>query len=262
MKGLGKILPIAINTFRETVRDRVMYAFVLFALLITLAGIVLGSLSVAQDKRIIEDLGIFSITTIGGVIAIFVGTNLVYKEIDKRTIYLIFTKPVSRWQFVTGKFLGLALCIFVVTGLMGAFLYLVLLWQSSSEPVSLMRLFECLGLVYVELLFVIAAATFFSTFSTPLMSVLFTMALWLIAHCGQSLSMLAKMSSSDSVKQVFQAIYNILPDLAVLTQMRADVLDNRFSQPELLAVVLVYLAVYIIMLLLCGTIIAERREFT
>src|ERR1700676_5019737 len=104
MTVFNAVWAIAINTFRETIRDRVLYACVVFAIFLTLAGILLGSLSVSQNLRVLEDIGLFTISTIGGVIAIFAGTNLVYKELDKRTIYLIFTKPIGRWQFILGKF--------------------------------------------------------------------------------------------------------------------------------------------------------------
>ncbi|HMO23622.1 MAG TPA: ABC transporter permease subunit, partial [Candidatus Melainabacteria bacterium] len=128
MTELKATLAIALNTFRESVRDRVLYAFFIFACLITMLGIVLGSLSIGQEIRIIEDLGLSVIAIIGGIITVFTGTTLVYKELDKRTIYVIFSKPVTSWQFILGKYLGLAACIILVTAAMGLFL-VALIWM-------------------------------------------------------------------------------------------------------------------------------------
>lgn len=250
---------ITVNTFRETVRDRVLYAFIVFAIVVTLAGILLGSLSVSQNVRVLEDIGLFTISTIGGVIAIFVGTNLVYKEMDKRTIYLIFTKPISRWQFIVGKFLGLALCILVVTTLMGGFLVGLATLYKTPHAVALVG---SLGLAYLELLLVIALATFFSTFSTPLMSVLFTLALWLTGHLAPSLLALGKMSESSAIKSLFEGIYYLLPDLATLTKIRFDLMNpERHFAAESLGLIVTYLFAYIVLLLSFATIVTERREF-
>jgi ABC-type transport system involved in multi-copper enzyme maturation permease subunit len=262
MNAFLSVWAIAINTFRETVRDRVLYAFVLFAIILTLAGILLGSLSVEQNVRVLEDIGMFTISTIGGVIAIFVGTNLVYKELDKRTIYLIFTKPIARWQFILGKFLGLSLCILIVTALMGAFLIGVSLMQ--GEKVSHLGLMlQSMGLLYLELLLVIALACFFSTFATPLMSVIFTLALWLCGHLGQSLLTLSNMSSSPGVKPLFKGIYYLLPDLAKLTEIRFELLSKaQHFEPMTLTVIITYVLAYIVLLLSIATLITERREFS
>ncbi|MBX9720129.1 MAG: ABC transporter permease, partial [Candidatus Obscuribacterales bacterium] len=179
MRSLRAATAIALNTFRETVRDRILYAIVIFAFIATLAGIVFGTLSADQDARVLEDLGLFVITMFGGIIAVFVGTNLVFKEIDRRTIYLIVTKPINRWEFVSGKFLGLALCLFVTNFAMGLFFNGVVWWQTGSLDQALPML-AAEALIYVELALVVAMATFFSTFCTPLMSMLFTLGLWTV----------------------------------------------------------------------------------
>lgn len=271
MRSLGAISAIALNTFRETVRDRVLYAIVFFALVATVGALVFGSLSVEQDVRILEDLGLFTITAFGGIIAIFVGTNLVFKEIDRRTIFLIFSKPIRRWEFVTGKFLGLALCIGVVCFAMGLFLSGIAWWESASLHADqnawvigqelLPRLFTSLVLIYVELVLVIALATFFSTFSTPLMSMLFTFGLWLAGHMSDSLKGLGDISQSASVKYISSFLYNTLPDLAMLTRMRGESLDGGIFPVADVSRICLYVLLYVILLLSFSTVIAERREF-
>ncbi|SRR5579875_1079217 len=260
MKLTAPLAAIAINTFRETVRDRVLYAFVFFAFLVTLAGILLGSLSVGQDLRVLEDLGLTTIAFIGGIIGIFVGTSLVYKEIDRRTIYLILTKPVARWQFVAGKYLGLAFCLLVVTAAMGLFLCGTI-YLCSPEHVVSPLLGESLLLIYLEILFVVAIATFFSTFATPLMSVVFTIGLWVIGHMVQSLRELAHLSRSAGVARLFDTLYWFMPDLSRLTQIRFDLVYARQPEPELIFYLLSYVVAYILLLLTLSTLVTERREF-
>jgi ABC-type transport system involved in multi-copper enzyme maturation permease subunit len=260
---MNGVIAIALNTFRETVRDRVLYAFVFFAVFVTLAGILLGSLSISQNVRVLEDIGMFTISTIGGVIAIFVGTNLVYKELDKRTIYLIFTKPIRRWQFIVGKFAGLAVCLLAVTAMMGAFLIAA---AALNGERNLLAMVGSLGLLYLELLLVNALATFFSTFATPLMSVIFTLGLWVCGHLSQSLLALGNMSTSPFVKSMFTGIYHVLPDLSKLTQIRFEILAASQAAPhfssEAIMLIAAYVLAYIVVLLSFATAVTERREFS
>lgn len=260
MSYLSVIGTIALNTFRETVRDRILYAIVLFAFLATLSGSIFGTLSIEQDARILLDLGLFTITVFGAVISVFIGANLVFKEIDRKTIYLIFTKPISRGQFVIGKFLGLALCIFIITFAMGLFLYGVTCLQVGFLG-PLTPLLCALSLVYLEMLLLIAMATCFSTFATPLMSTLFTMGLWLCGHLSSSLLGLGQLSQSQVVKSLSQIVYFVLPDLAGLTVIRSEMIDARFASSAAILTIVAYVFSYSILLLSFATIIATRREF-
>jgi ABC-type transport system involved in multi-copper enzyme maturation, permease component len=262
MAGLEAIRAIALNTFRETVRDRVLYAFFVFACLITV-------------------LGIFARVTFGRAGYSYhrgpracghrihrrdylrlAGTNLVYKELEKRTIYVIFTKPVTSWQFITGKYLGLAMCILVVTAAMGAFLSLLLWFVDPMHQIQLHLplIAESLLLVLLELYFILALATFFSTFSNPIMSVIFTLSLWFIGHLGSSLLELSRMSTSDAAKNILQAIYWCLPDLAELTRVRALLMYGQPPSTEIITYLVCYLVAFILLLLCLASIVNERRE--
>jgi ABC-type transport system involved in multi-copper enzyme maturation permease subunit len=256
------VFAIALNTFRETVRDRVLYAFFVFACSITVLGILLGSLSVGQDIRIIEDIGLTVIAIIGGIISVFAGTNLVYKELERRTIYVIFTKPVSSWQFIAGKYLGLVSCIFVVVLAMGLFL-LALIWMvdpsHQTQRVPLMA--ASLGLVFLELLFVLALATFFSTFSNPIMSVIFTLSLWFIGHLGGSLLDLSRMSTNSAIQQLLSSLYWCLPDLAQLTRIRSVLMYGKEPTQEIIIYMLAYVFAFVFFLLGLASIVNDRREF-
>ncbi len=264
MRSIKVIKAIALNTFRETVRDRVLYAIVIFALLATLAGVIFGQLSADQDLRILEDLGLSVITLFGGVIAVFVGTTLVFKEIDRRTIFLIVTKPIARWEFVTGKFFGLALCVLVTNFAMGLF-FLGVIWMQTANLNAALPLFYALSLVYVELVLVIAMATFFSTFCTPLMSMIFTSGLWTVGHLSFSFDMLRKLGhehGSKSTEILAMALHNTMPDLAKLTVIRSNFMDNVYVSGEVIGYLILYIAAYVVLLLTLSTLIAERREFS
>jgi len=266
MRSINVIKAIALNTFRETVRDRVLYAIVIFALLATLAGVIFGQLSADQDLRILEDLGLSVITLFGGVIAVFIGTTLVFKEIDRRTIFLIVTKPIARWEFVTGKFFGLALCVLVTNFAMGLF-FLGVIWFQTANFNSALPLFYALSLVYVELVLVIAMATFFSTFCTPLMSMIFTTGLWTVGHLSFSFDMLKELARdpkhlSKSTEILAIVLQNTMPDLAKLTVIRSNFMDNVFVPNSAILYLILYIAAYVVFLLTLSSMIAERREFS
>ncbi|MBA3858105.1 MAG: hypothetical protein C0507_14465 [Cyanobacteria bacterium PR.3.49] len=263
-KVFEPVWAIALNTFRETVRDRILYALILFAAIVTVLGIVLGSLSVGQDIRILKDIGLAAISFIGGIIAVFAGTNLVYKEVERRTIYLIFTKPVSGWQFVLGKYIGLCLCVAVMVAAMGAFLVVVITAASGSVGFveQLRQMGQELALIYLELLFVTALATFFSTFSTPVMSVLFTLAIWLAGHLGDSLIELGKLTQNPVLSQFLSVIFYCLPDFAGLTRIRGHLLYGTVPGIEVLTYLVTYVFAYVLMLLVLAAIVTERKEFT
>ena len=266
MKQLDAVTAIAINTFRETVRERIIYAFMLFAFAITIAAIMLGTLSIGQDIRILEDIGLAAISLIGGAIAVFAGTNLVYKELERKTVYIIFTKPVTGWQFIAGKYIGLSLCILIIVAAMGGFLAITA-WLSTLTPIGmnlahhLQLVLMPIALVYLELLFVIAAATFFSTFASPMMSVVFTLSLWLIGHFGDSLRSLGQMSQNPAFAKLSDTVYLILPDLASLTKTRSALMYGQGAPVELIAFISCYVFGYVMLLLVLASVMTDRREF-
>lgn len=263
MEAVGAI---ALNTFKEILRDKIIYAFFLFACLISVLGLLLGTLSVGQDLRIVENIGLAAIALIGGAIAVFSGANLVYKELERKTIYLIFSKPVDSWQFVLGKYLGISACLLIIVLMMGGFLgallglvdpNFVLLDGASS---SLLSLFYAICLIYVELLFIIAAACFFSTFATPMMSVIFTLCFWVVGHSCQSLQELAKMSQNPLLAKIINLIYWLLPDLAGLTRIRSLLMYEKAPDLEMLTFLTSYIFAYIVLLIVLSAVINERRE--
>ncbi len=168
---LSRLLAVAANTFRETVRERVLYNLVFFAILMTLSGLLLGQLSIRQDEKIIKDVGLAAMEFFGILIAIFIGVGLVSKEVERRSIYPLLAKPLGRGEFFLGKFLGLSFTLFVNVGLMTIGLGLTLLATGRPADPSLL---DAVYPIYLGLLLVVALAMMFSSITSSALATLFT----------------------------------------------------------------------------------------
>src|SRR5688500_16408236 len=188
---LSRIYSIGRNTFREAVRDRVLYNLVIFVLLLTAAAIFIGELSGGQERKIIVDLGLSAMLLFGVFIAIFVGVGLVYKEIERRTIYAVFSKPVGRGEFLVGKYLGLCLTLLVNVLVMGVGVSLALLYVSGGWDPLIPKIWPAILLIYIELMLLTAVALLFSSFSSPALSALLTFLTFVIGHFSADLKLLA-----------------------------------------------------------------------
>ena len=164
---VNQTLAIAVNTFKETVRDRILAVIVLFALGMIVASLWLASLSLGQGERMMRDFGLVAVSLFGLIVAVFVAGSLVHKEVDKRTVFVLFSKPVGRSEFIWGKFLGLAATMFVVIAGMGLFLF-VLTWLVAH--VALGSILLATLLVFVQLLVVMAVTILFSTFASAILA--------------------------------------------------------------------------------------------
>jgi len=143
---IGRVYAIALNTFREAVRSKVLYAILFFAVLLILLSLAFGELSLYEQERVNKDLGIVVITVFGALIAIYTGISLLFKELDKKTIYTIVSKPIHRWQFLLGKYLGILLTLAVELGIMSA----IFVAQLALKDIELnATLFQALVLIYV-----------------------------------------------------------------------------------------------------------------
>src|SRR2546428_4201646 len=164
---------VALNTFREAVRDRVLYNLVFFAFLMMVAAIAVGQISIGIEQTVIVSLGLTAISVIGLLISVFIGVALVSKEMDKRTLYTLLAKPVRRWEFLLGKFGGLVLTLAVNTAAMGMGLFLALLYAKQTLERGDATVFVAVFFILVQLALGVGAALLFSRFSTPLVAVLF-----------------------------------------------------------------------------------------
>src|SRR5437016_1514853 len=202
-----RVAAIARNAFREAVRDRVLYNLVVFALLLIAGAILLGELSAGQEAKIIVDLGLSAILLFGVFIAIFVGVGLVYKEIERRTLYAILAKPIGRGEFLLGKYLGLCLTLLVNVIVMGVGLSLALIYVKRGWNPLVARIWPAIMLIHFELMIITGVALLFSTFSSPALSALLTFFVFVIGHFSADLKMLGQTMPSTAARWLFTSLY-------------------------------------------------------
>ncbi len=261
---------IALNVFRESVRDRVPYNLVLFAVLLIGSSYLLGQLTAGQDVKIIKDLGLAASSVFGLFIAIFIGIGLVSKEVERRSIYALLAKPISRPQFVVGKYAGLVLTLAVNVAVMTAAMYLVLgymTWVESAEfkasweaPGTDPALLKAMFLIFVELMLVTAIALFFSTFSSPILSAALTFGLYVAGNFNAELRNFEHVVNSRAAAWLARGLYHLLPDLSAF-DVKTQVVHGLPVSAGYLASTAAYGAAYIAALLLAATVIFSRRDF-
>lgn len=255
-----RVLTIARNAFREAVRDRVLYNLVLFVLLLTAGAIFLGELTAGQEAKVIVDMGLGAMRLFGAFIAIFVGVGLVYKEIERRTVYAIFSKPVGRGEFLLGKYLGLCLTLLVNVAVMGVGVSLALVYVSGGWTPLALNIWPAVLLIYMELMLLTAVALLFSSFSSPALSALLTFFVFIIGNFSADLKTFAASLGTRSAQWFFGALYYLLPNLSHFN----FITHAAYGRTPSLASVLIasgYTCAYISVLLAAATLIFNRRNF-
>ena len=259
-RSFWRIAAIARNAFREAVRDRVLYNLVLFVLLLTAASIFIGELSGGQERKVIVDLGLSAMLLFGMFIAIFVGVGLVYKEIERRTIYAVFSKPVGRGEFLVGKYLGLCLTLLVNVVVMGLGVSLALIYVSRGWDPLIPTIWPAVLMIYMELMLLTAIALLFSSFSSPALSALLTFLIFIIGHFSADLKSFAVSMGSTSARWVFTGLYYLLPNLANYSFITPAAHGQAPSAGFVFATAL-YAFVYITVVLAAATLVFSRRNF-
>jgi ABC-type transport system involved in multi-copper enzyme maturation permease subunit len=210
---IGRVRSIAFNTFREAVRDRVLYNLIVFAVLLIGSALVLGQISIGIEKIVLVNLGLTAISIFGVVIAIFIGIGLVSKEIDKKTLYTVLARPVRRWEFIVGKFAGLVGTLTVNAGLMALGFFAALLIEQHKYLRTDVHLLTALYFILLEFVIVTAVALLFSSFSTPLFSTIFSFALFAAGNFGDDLRGFAATTHGLTKWAVTAAAY-LVPNLS------------------------------------------------
>jgi ABC-type transport system involved in multi-copper enzyme maturation permease subunit len=212
----ARVSTIAANTFREAVRDRVLYNLIVFAVMMVGAALVLGQITVDIERLFLVNMGLSAISVFGAVIAIFIGIGLVSKEIDKKTLYTILSRPVRRWEFIVGKFLGLNTTLLVNTAVMAAALFVALLpvsyyrWHFSDA-----ELLVAIYFIMLQFMMMISLALLFSAFSSPILSAVFSFALFIVGSFAQDLRIMAA-SSHGMLRWILSGVSYLVPNLASL----------------------------------------------
>lgn len=253
----GRITAIARNAFREAVRDRVLYNLVLFVLLLTGAAIFLGELTAGQEARVIVNMGLSAMLLFGVFISIFVGVGLVYKEIERRTIYAIFAKPVGRGEFLVGKYLGLCLTLLVNVAVMTVGIALALLYVKGNHLIG--SLFPAVFLIFLELMIITAVALLFSSFSSPALSALLTFFIFIIGHFSADMKTFAA-GLGTLAQNFFTFLYYVLPNLANY-EFITPASQGQMPAASLVGAATAYTIVYVAVLLSIATLVFSRRNF-
>jgi len=249
---------IAFNTFREAVRDRVLYNLIAFALLLSATAILVGEISIEIERVVVVNLGLTAISLFGVVIAIFIGIGLVSKEIDKRTLYTVLSRPVRRWEFVVGKFFGLTGTLVVNTFFMALGVFLALLYVAHHFEKMDIWVLAALYFIVLQFLIVCALALFFSSFSTPLMAAVFTFALFVIGSLAEDLRGFARMAQGVE-GWLATAIAYLVPNFSALNVI-SSVAHEQPVAGQLILSNTVYALVYASMALCGAVLIFERRN--
>ena len=261
---------IAINVFRESVRDKVLYNLVVFAILMIGASYLIGQLTAGQDIKIIKDLGLSAIAVFGLFIAVFIGIQLVSKEVERRSIYSMLSKPIHRHQLVLGKYLGLVLTLAVNLAVMVVAFYVVLAYMRWTAPPAVLaaldapaldpRMLKAVVLIFGQLAIVTAIAVFFSSFSSPILSASFTLGLYVAGHFSSDLRNFDQVIDSKVAQTIARGFYWLLPNLAAF-DVKSQVVHAMPVPVGYLVLTLLYGVAYVATLLTMAVMIFSRRDF-
>jgi ABC-type transport system involved in multi-copper enzyme maturation permease subunit len=261
---------IAANVFKESVRDKVLYCLVLFAVLLIGASLLLSQLTAGQEVKIIKDLGLAAISFFGLFIAVFIGIGLVSKEVEKRSVYSLLAKPISRPQFIVGKFCGLMATLTVNVTVMTAALYLVLAVYAASTPQAIKEAWDAPALdpalatasllILEELAVVTSVALLFSTFAGPIVAAALTFGLVIAGNFNADLKNFESIVDSEIAAGIGRALYYVLPNLASF-DVKSQVVHGQAVPLALVGLSTLYAAAYIGIVLVLAMWIFARRDF-
>ncbi len=260
---IGRVYAIALNTFRESIRNRVLYGILSVVVMVNLFGIVLGELSLNEGARVARDVGLGGIALFGAFTAIYLGVSLLYGEVNRRTIYNIVSKPIERWEFVVGKYLGIAVTLTLLVALFAASMALIL--TAQGIPVST-ALIKAMVLNHQELLLVAAVAILFSSFSSPFLSGIFTFLVFFLGRVTPEIEQ-ATASAAAWIRWIASAALRVVPDFHMF-QVSGRVSDGThvsvhgdFVSWGYVGAATGYAWLVIGMLLVASVLIFSRRDF-
>lgn len=261
---MQSILAISLNTFREAIRNKVLYSLLFFALLIIVGSIAFGALSVHEEIRLTMDLGLAGMSLFSIVIAIFVGVNLVYKELERKTVYSLLPKPIHRFEFILGKYGGLTLTLTAQVLVMSSVLALVLILQGAALNRVIV---QAVLLVYFEVLVMTAIAVLFSSFSTPFLSGMFTVGMFVLGRSVPDIRMIADNVEHPALSIALTVIGRLVPNLRYFYVSGSEVNGNHISihgtfiDWNYVGTAGFYATLYIALTLLLAMYLFSKRDF-
>jgi len=250
---------VATNAFREAVRDRVLYNLVFFALLMIGASILVGQISIGIEETVIVSLGLTATSVIGLMIAIFIGVGLVSKEMDKRTLYALLAKPLQRWQFLVGKFIGLVMTLTVNTAVMAVGLYAALWVVKHPLERNDAYVLVAVYLILLKLTIIVALALLFSCLTTPFLAILFTFGIYVAGVFAQDLRTVQAVNLSGGTMRLMRGISYVLPNFENFNVMGAVAHGERVAW-ALVWQTTVYAILYCAIVLAAAAAVFSRRN--
>lgn len=261
---MGKLIAIALNTFREAIRNKILYSLLFFSLAVIIASLAFGALSVHEELRLTTDLGLGGMSMFSIIIAVFVGVNLLYKELERKTVYTLIPKPIHRYQFVLGKYLGMLITLAVQVVIMSVVLAAVLYFQGGGWNMAMQKMAV---LIFLEVMLITAIAVLFSSFSTPFLSGLFTIGIFLVGRSIPDIITLANKMRGTPLANMLRGVASIIPDLRYFYVTGADSgeyfqsVHAAFPDWAYVGWAGLYAGLYIVVLLMAAMLFFSRRDF-
>jgi ABC-type transport system involved in multi-copper enzyme maturation permease subunit len=252
-----RLRAIATNTFREAIRDRVLSSLLFFAVLVIMGSLAVESITIGDQAKVVRSFAFGAIRFFGAMIALFLGVGLVYKELERKTIYTIVSKPIGRGLFLMGKFTGLMAVIGVQLLAMGG-LYVLLMSLSQGPPHS--GFYTALMLVWIELGLLVAWTILFSTSSTPTTATLFSLSVFFIGNLADDIWYYGQKADSESLRMVAEGLYWALPNFQILNGSHAAIHEQTITYSQF-AASLSYGLGYTVAVLSLAVFVFSRRDF-
>jgi len=254
---VSRAFAIAANTFRETIRDRILLVILVFALAMIVASLWLASISLGQEARLMQDFGLVAVSGFGVIVAVFVSAGLVRKEIDKRTVFIIFSKPVGRGEFIAGKFLGLSATMAIVVFGMTVFLFL-LVWAVAGEPSG--RLLVAGGFIYLQVLVVMAVTIFFSTFAAPVLAAVLGLCVFAAGQLSHNVLSLTQLGENAVLEGLSWVVFLVVPNFSAVS-LTPVVVGEQVADWSTISGWGGYLVAYAVIMLGLSWLVFRRKEF-
>jgi ABC-type transport system involved in multi-copper enzyme maturation permease subunit len=256
--NLFRIWAIAANGFREVIRDRILYVIGFFAIFLALALRLLPEISVGADGKIFLDLGLAATSLLGAIVAIFVGTGLINKEIEKKTVLVLIPKPISRTEFIVGKHLGLSAVLAAMIAIMTVIYLGMLYW--AKIPFSLSSILLSQAFLFLELAVLTAVAILFGVFTSSILATLFSFGIYFMGHISKDLLKLGAITKNENIETLTKSLYLVLPNLERFN-LKNDAVYGLLPASSELFSTLLYGILYVVFLLTLANLIFSRRQF-
>ena len=254
---MTRLLALASNTFKEAIRDRVLYSLLFFAVLVLVGSLAVENITIGDQEKVVRSFAFGAMRFFSAIMALFLGVGLVYKELERKTIYTIASKPIPRWLFLMGKFTGLMAVLAVQLGAM-ALLYVLLMGLSQGLPSE--SFYSALFLLFVELGLLVAWAILFSTYSAPTTASLFSLAIFFIGNLADDIWHYGQKAESESLRALSEWLYWLLPNFEILNGTPAVVHEQALSSARLSAS-LCYGIGYTLAVRCVAILVFSKRDF-